>query len=136
MTGSLSLPNWTGNLYVGYSGTGSFAQSGGGSSVCWLDVGCNVGSSGTYTLSAGSLSDNDADIGDSGTAYFNQSGGTHSVADTLYLGGYIGGSGTYKLSATGVLSAPSEYVGYYPSYSYGGITTPGATGLYVPLPPM
>ena len=81
----------------------------------------NAGSSGTYNLSgSGLLSANSEYVGYSGTGTFTQSGGTHSIANSLYLGYNAGSSGTYSLSGSGQLSAASEYVGY----------NPGATALF------
>ncbi|HSV13003.1 MAG TPA: hypothetical protein VLI90_01990 [Tepidisphaeraceae bacterium] len=49
-------------------------------------------------------------IGTTGQATYNQTGSTHGPG-TLFLGGNVGGSGTYLLSSAGVLSANSEVVG-------------------------
>ena len=48
------LSSW--NDYVGYSGTGSITQSGGGNNVDYLYLGYNSGSAGTYNLSGRQLS--------------------------------------------------------------------------------
>ena len=54
-SGSLSV---SGSAFVGYSGTGSFTQSGGTNTISdYLYLGYNSGSSGTYSLSgSGQLS--------------------------------------------------------------------------------
>ena len=78
---------------VGYSGAGFFTQSGGTHTIgTYLYVGYEPGSSGTYSLSGGSLSvsntntnDNEY-VGYSGTGTFMQSGGTHTINSNLYLG--------------------------------------------------
>ena len=59
-------------------------------------------------------------MGDFGVGTFSQSGGTNSIANSLYLGYNSGSNATYSLGATGQLSAAGEYVGY----------VAGATGLF------
>jgi autotransporter-associated beta strand protein len=97
--------------YVGYSGSGSFTQTGGTHSVSYaLYLGYSVGGSGTYNLSgSGLLSTPSVQIGVSGTASFTQTGGTHSVQD-LSVGGFVVGSGTYSLSGSALLSAYVESI--------------------------
>ena len=56
-TGSYNLSG-TGSLssywqYIGYSGTGTFSQSGGTNSATYLQLGVNAGAAGTYNLSGG-----------------------------------------------------------------------------------
>ena len=98
---------------MGYSGTGTFTQSGGSSTLGSLWVGYNSGGSGTYALSgSGSLWAYYGYVGYSGTGAFLQSGGTNTVASSLYLGYYSGVSGTYGLSGNGQLSAANESAGY------------------------
>ena len=91
---------------IGYSGTGTFNQTGGINQNCTdLYLGYNPGSSGTYNLSGGVLNvDGNTGgwevIGGNGsTGTFNQTGGTNHMADDLGIA-----SGTYNLSgATSVL---------------------------------
>ncbi len=68
---------------------------------------------GNYTLSSGTLSAEETNIGYNGTGVFTQSGG-YSTADTLYVGIGAGaggfGTGTYNLSG-GVSSVASLYLG-------------------------
>ena len=102
----------TGCEYVGCSGTGTFIQSGGtNTSSFYLYLGCNAGGSGTYNLSgAGCLSAGQEYIGILGSGTFNQSGGTNVIPPFyyfLYLGYDVTGSGTYNLSGTGYLTAPT-----------------------------
>jgi len=100
---------------VGQSGTGTFTQSGGTNAIGqYLDLGNTTGASGTYSLSAGSLSVGyNENVGYSGTGSFTQSGGTHTIANFLYLGYESGSSGTFNLSGNGSLSvAVNENVGY------------------------
>jgi len=110
--GSLSATN---QEEFGLYGTGNLTQSGGTNAVqSALGIGIYSGSSGSYTLTAGSLSVGTAygvDVGYQGTGTFTQSGGTSTITSALYLGHVPGGSGTYGLSSTGVLSAATEYVG-------------------------
>ena len=63
-------------------------------------------------------------MGYSGTGSFTQSGGTHSISNSLYLGYNAGGTGAYNLSGNALLSASSEYVGYFGS---GAFTQSGGT---------
>ncbi|MGO9113050.1 MAG: beta strand repeat-containing protein, partial [Thermoguttaceae bacterium] len=115
-SGQLSVPPYE---YVGYSGSGTFTQSGGSNTIngyySSLYLGYNVGSSGTYSLGGNSqLLVPSEYVGYSGTGTFAQSGGTHSIANSLYLGYNAGSGGTYNLSGSGQLSAASEYVGCDP----------------------
>ena len=97
--------------YVGSSGHGAFAQSGGSNLTTQLSVGYNAGSSGSYVLSgSGLLSVSDEYVGNSGTGIMSQSGGTHNVG-FLCLGSNAGSSGSYQLSGSGLLSASFESVG-------------------------
>ena len=86
--------------YVGYSGTGSFTQSGGTNTVSSnVSLGNNAGSSGTYDLHGnGRLFSQTEYLGNSGTGSFAQSGGTNTISSGLYLGNNAGSSGTYSLS--------------------------------------
>jgi autotransporter-associated beta strand protein len=112
--GSLSA----GTQYIGYSGSGSLSQTGGTNSMSSdLYVGFGIGGIGTYSLSgSGLLSVSNGEfIGTWGNGSFNQSGGTNLVTNAftgyLFVGGSAGGTGTYNLSGSGLLSAQSEYVG-------------------------
>jgi autotransporter-associated beta strand protein len=114
-------------MVVGYSGTGSFTQSGGTNSVAYtLSLGFNAGGSGTYNLTgSGLLSVGYPEyIGYSGSGSFTQSGGTHAVYNNLCLGYNAGSNGSYDLSGSGLLSAINEYVGYSGS---GSLTQSGGT---------
>jgi fibronectin-binding autotransporter adhesin len=128
-----------GSEYVGYiyasniwysTAQGTFTQSGGTNSVAGdLYVGTNFGGGnyyavGTYNLSgSGLLSAANECIGDGNSGgYFNQSGGSNSVAGALYLGD--GGQGYYNLSGSGLLSAATEYLG---DGGPGGFTHSGGT---------
>ena len=95
--------------YIGYAGTGTFAQTGGTHTVVdQLHVGGLAAALGTYTLSGGTLSVNEDEyIGVSATGNmsqsggtFNHSGGTHTIAvgKDLFLGFNVGATGNYALS--------------------------------------
>ncbi len=128
-SGSVQLAD--GNLYadifecIGYSGTGTFTQSGGTNAVnnpyySDLVLGYNSGSDGTYNLSGtGQLIVSGSEyIGSYGTATFIQSSGTNTVTSYssagLYIGNGSGSRGSYILSGGGELSVlnTSEYIGY------------------------
>ncbi len=98
--------------YVGNSGGGTLAQTGGSNNPGTLNVGNNGGSQGLYNLSAAGLVTASTEyIGNSGYGLFVQPGGTNKVTN-LYLANNAGGNGTYNLSGSGVLTASSaEYVG-------------------------
>ncbi len=115
---------------VGYSGSGSFAQTGGTHAISgYFFLGSNsdpllgTQSSGSYSLSAGSLSASYEIVGALGSGNFTQSGGTHAVSTEMAVGWLAGGSGTYGLSGGG-LSAPIAYLGYSGS---GAFTQSGGT---------
>ena len=105
--------------YVGFNGTGAFGQSGGTNTPIFeLDLGENLGASGSYNLTgSGLLSGAGAEnVGYSGTGTFTQSGGTNnlnSFEGSLCLGRTSGSSGSYYLTGSGLLSAPTECAGYY-----------------------
>ena len=129
--GSLSATAYVGEC-VGYSGMGAFTQSGGTNSIGpyygSLYLGYNPGSSGTYNLSgSGLLSPGISEyVGFSGTGSFTQSGGTNSLGNSndLYLGGEAGGSGTYNLSGSGLLTVGYEFLG---TFCTGAFTQTGGT---------
>ena len=94
-------------------GNGTFNQTGGSNTASYIaistcdDVSCG---SGTYTLSAGSLSVENMAVATSGSfgyfgnGIFNQSGGSVNVSNLLSLADYRGANGTYNLSG-GTLQA-------------------------------
>jgi hypothetical protein len=111
----------TEQLRIGDSGIGTFTQSGGTNTVATasgfsiLVMAENVGSSGTYNLSGGTLNAETVFVGDADQAFFNHSGtGTHKVND-LALGIYKKnsgehGQGTYNLQG-GILNSGFVRVG-------------------------
>jgi fibronectin-binding autotransporter adhesin len=108
---------------IGYSGSGNFNQSGGTNTVyptgafpnAAFSLGENAGSTGTYTLSGGSLAIGsnfgapfgDENIGVAGVGVFNQTGGSNTINGQIGIL-RIGASGTYLLSGTGLLDVPGS----------------------------
>jgi fibronectin-binding autotransporter adhesin len=104
----LNVPN--NDEYIGASGTGAMTQTGGANSTAGLMyIGGNLGASGSYTLSGGSLSTVALVAGYFGAGSFTQSGGvaTIEILDQAYEG-----SGTVILSG-GTLNAFAEFIGTY-----------------------
>jgi T5SS/PEP-CTERM-associated repeat protein len=99
---------------VGYSGGGTFTQSGGANTITTnLALGAMPGSSGTYDLSGlGNLSAASEMVGALGYGSFTQSGGTNTVNGLFTLGLAPGGQGSYALSGTGQVEAQAMAVGY------------------------
>ena len=110
-TGQLQLPGraYGSYLRVGYSGSGSFTQSGGIVNITdnnypTVEIAQNAGSVGTYSLSGGQLNvlgqalPGGENVGASGTGAFTQSGGTNNMTGGITLGQNSGSSGTYNLN--------------------------------------
>ena len=118
------------NETVGFSGTGTFTQSGGYNSSNFFSLGYNSGGNGTYNLSgSGQLQANYETLGNLGTATFTQSGGTNNIHYNFYLGGDAGSSGAYNFSSglLAVFYGGIEYVGYSGSATFtqsGGVNSP------------
>ncbi len=111
--------------YVGYSGAGTFTQSGGSNS---LSLGLRIGyeefnGSGIYTLSDGYLHASAWEyVGCSGLGTFIQSGGTNSISGNLCLAFQSTASGTYNLNG-GVLAVQSLGAGAgSATFNFGGGT--------------
>ena len=127
--------------YIGYSGTGSFTQSGGTQAVSTvLYVGWGTpadglpGGNGTYLFSGGSLSAGTTNIGYGGTGVFTQSGGTNTVSNSLVLGEDSGASGTYNLNG-GVLLTPTLSQGSgTATFNFGGGTLQAGGSFSTTLP--
>lgn len=127
--GSLAMTGTFGVEYVGYSGTGSFTQTGGNNSTTGqIDIGTISTGNGIYSLGpGGTLSPaNGVIIGDAGRGTFIQSGGTNN-ATTLWLGFTTGGSGVYQLSGGNLAVPGTAYIGV----SGPSGTLPGAIGSIV-----
>ena len=117
---------------MGYSGSGSFTQTGGTNNLpngmAPLFVGFNPGSSGSYSLSGlGVLTATAGEyVGVSGNGMFTQSGGTQQLQRNPVSGQHAGSSGSYTLSSAAVLSTHAENVGYYGAGTFaqsGGMNT-------------
>ena len=123
ISGGLTVSN---NALVGYSGTGTFTQSGGTTAISGsLCLGFFPGRGGTYNLDGpGQLSTLSETVGFYGTGNFTQSGGTNTTSNELFLGQYSDSNGTYTLSGSGLLSTYTESVGYSGS---GNFTQSGGT---------
>lgn len=100
----------TENTRIGYSGAGTFNQSGGRSFFSVdLTLGSNSGSAGTYSLIGGTLQVyRNTRIGEAGNGTFDHRGGIYGAGTTLLhhifsLGESTSGAGTYLLSGTGQL---------------------------------
>jgi fibronectin-binding autotransporter adhesin len=126
--GSFSLSN-TGVLsakteLIGYYGAGTFVQSGGLNTISGgngnaLALASQVGSSGLYWLSGGTLSVSNTDpnfysevIGGSSNGTFDQSGGVHNTT-RLLIGASAGNAASYLLSGGNLkltLASPSYFL--------------------------
>jgi hypothetical protein len=100
------------NMWVGQHQAGTVVQDGADAWFGVLKLGENAGSSGSYVLTGSNhLDPGDwAYIGMAGIGSFTQTNGAVDVHLDLYLGFFVGGSGTYSLSG-GSLHAGSEIVG-------------------------
>ncbi len=101
--------------YIGYSGTGSFTQTGSASSHVigyQFTLGQNAGSSGSYNLAGGNLFTFYSDIGTGGAGNFVQSGGTNYSLFGGSLGYSQGATGSYNLSGGLLNNGETLYVGY------------------------
>ncbi len=109
-TGSLN----TTSMDVGYSGPGTFVQTGGTHTVTSDLVLANSLAPGLYTLSGGTLNAGLEAIGGgpvwTNDATFVQSGGTNT-AGTLTLGGSGGSSGIYQLSGGSLVVTGNASIG-------------------------
>jgi len=119
--GSITVPT-SGNLntYVGYSGTGTFTQTGGAFGAVGngggLNVGYNSGTNGTYNLSGtGTMTFGSLTIGLVGTGTMNLgAGGTATIGGTVSIGGGESGGGHGTLTMTGghfIANGGTTYVG-------------------------
>jgi len=108
---------------VGYHGTGLFNQTGGTNTVVgtsaggYLYLGVYAGSTGTYTLSGGSLTVPTYElIGEQGDGIFNQTGGTNTVNGTgMLIAATTGSTGSYVLIGGTLDVTGGVYVGGSPS---------------------
>ena len=99
-TGALAV---NAHEYIGDSGTGIFNQSGGTHTIAAgkdLYLGYSAVSTGTYTLSAGTLSGDNLVVGDSGTGTLNITAGGSVSSDSASIGRFIGSEGNVLISGT------------------------------------
>jgi hypothetical protein len=119
----------TDQLVIGNSGIGAVTQNGGTLSASDnLYLGNNGGSTGSFTLTNGSLSGEVEMVGLGGNGTFIQSGGTNS-GGTSDVGYSNGATGSYTLSGSGTLTVGEQYVGVSGSgafYQTGGTNSPNA----------
>jgi hypothetical protein len=131
----------TGNLsagyeFIGWSGTGTFTQTGGTNAISsYLRLGYYSGAKGTYNLSGtGKLSAYSEYISDFGTGTFTQTGGTNSISSYLCLGYYSGSSGTYNLKGgTLILKSLAKRSGTA-AFNFGGGTLQASGDFTTTLP--
>jgi len=108
-----------GDLSVGFEGKGTFNHGAGTLDLRHLTVGGEDGSDGTYNLNAAygtaAAKLRLTTVGNKGVGYMNVSGGanqsTHTT-DTLRIGGFGNGKGTYTLGNNGKTFAYVTQVGY------------------------
>ncbi len=107
--------NWDGGgpdstiyAYINNGGAANVTSS--GQSCYELVLGEEISENGTVIISAGSLSSTNERIGNEGQGIISQTGGTHSVSGTLYLGYQSSATGTYTLSG-GTLDVGTLIVG-------------------------
>jgi hypothetical protein len=119
-----------------YVGAGSFGasngvfnQSGGTNNAGTLFVGYELGATGVYLLSGGSLATATIEyVGNEATAVFNQSGGTNSASE-IQIAAYSGAIGSYNVSG-GTATIGSIYVGGNDGGDPAGTNgSPGGTGV-------
>ena len=132
--------NWTAGLPT--SSTDAYFYNGGVATVSQTGEMCGnlyLGSatlSGSIAMQSGGLAVHGNDqIGYAGTGGFTQSGGTHTISNTLYVGSGLGSSGTYNLNAGQLSAGSGESVGYSGTGAFsqigGSNTISGTNLLYV-----
>ena len=120
-TGALVVNN---SEYIGDIGIGSFNQDGGTNNIngglSHLYLGYNSsgtlgGTSGTYTLNAGTLSTSGGNeyVGYNFSGMFNQTGGSNSIggSGSLFLGYNSGSTGVYTFSGGFLMVGQAEVIG-------------------------
>jgi autotransporter-associated beta strand protein len=98
-------------IYVGYSGSGIFYQTGGTNSMSELSIGFQTKANGRYELSGtGSLGTSKEYVGYSGKGTFLQTGGLNFTYD-FYLGCAAGSEGNFELNGGELQANYDEYIG-------------------------
>src|SRR5439155_5264622 len=95
-----------GGLSTGVGAQGKVDQQG---ATVLVNTLLNIGDAtqGAYSLTAGTLTAANENLGNNGTGSFTQSGGTHT-ATVFNIGTAVSGIGSYTLSGTGVLNSTTE----------------------------
>jgi fibronectin-binding autotransporter adhesin len=106
-------PTSSDSAYISNGGTAIVTDSGEICNSLYLGE-SGAGKEGTVEMTGGSLSTSRALIGFTGDGTFNQSAGTNTVTNILFLGANAGVNGTYNLSGTGQFSANREFIGFNP----------------------
>ncbi|MBN1908530.1 MAG: hypothetical protein JW818_02215 [Pirellulales bacterium] len=104
------------SLCVGcYSTDNQYIQEGGQlTATAALGIALSSGSQGMFVLHNGNLASGTTIVGQEGTGYFFQLGGTHSLSGDLWLAEAAGSTGRYyfgNASATGILQEASPGLG-------------------------
>ena len=121
-----------GTLKVATIGTGLFTQTGGDVNVtgtATLTLGESAGSTGTYLLSSGTLTQSGAAVvGGAGTGVLIQTGGVHTFAATdLFIGGEATGVGEYIISDGDLVGGSGGHHIHVGSNGDGTLTQTGGT---------
>lgn len=123
-----------GSECIGYSGTGTFTQTGGSNACTGVDgslyLGYNSGSKGVYTLGGGTLTAVNEQIGYNGNGTFTQTGGVNTTSNLYVGGGYYSGDFYYPLSTyilTGGELSVAEALIVEGGGSYGRLVLEGGT---------
>ena len=115
------------NFAIGDTGKGVFTQTGGANEMYVGFYLGGEGGQGTFNLSGGSVSTGQgATVGGFGNGFFNQTGGTVNVTNSLFLGLHDVASGNYALGGTGGLTTRDTFVGREGAGSFvqtGGVHT-------------
>jgi hypothetical protein len=146
--GTLNLTsiNFGYELIGSFDASGTFNQSGGSNLATGLTLGPVPSSTGTFSLSGGTLSVSTVEcIGQGGNGSFTQTGGANIYGgggSELFLGSAAGSTGSYTLSAgtlsTGRMFGLGEYIGYRGTGSFtqsGGLNSLGGGNLVIAANP-
>jgi hypothetical protein len=110
-----------------------------GRSITLGGTGLEVDLGAGFNQTGGSLSATNEYIGNAGTGTFTQSGGTHTVADTLTLAATSGSSGSYHLqngslwAGTVNLNEPATFTQSGGIFDFGAFNHSGGTGTFPDL---
>lgn len=135
LSGTGTLTN-AGNAFIGGYGKGTFTQTSGTfSNAGWVSIAHQTGSTGSYTISGGLLSQSGAGmgivVGELGTGTLTVTGGsvTASGTSTLRVGNGVGGNGTVQLKGGTITTAKVDTGGGTGTFNFdGGTLKANATG--------